>query len=207
MRKQRLGALDDRLAIDGQPRKIEPLRHRAQRFERGAMQEFHSPRALDGDIDAGVGEQAMQRDLAAHRQRQFSQRRERQRDLLQRRRQHRALCDGREARAAALDEPDAHLTVLARCMEGRAPAPLAPGRNGRLHLRAAQAALGKRLDHLLALPGEVRRLAPMLQLAAAAAAEMAAGGRPGAPHSRLSTSSTSARPPAMRARTRSPGSV
>ena len=85
--------------------------------------------------------------------------------------------DRRQPRAATFDKADAHLVVLPGGMNGGAPAPLAPGRDGRLNLDGAEAALGERLDHLLALPGEVGFIGPVLQLAAAAAAEMPAGGR------------------------------
>src|SRR5690606_23442171 len=79
-------------------------------------------------------------------------------------------------RAAAFDEADADLVVLARGVESGAAAALAPGGDCGLDLNAAKAALGKRFDNLLALPSEVGLVLPMLELAAAAAAEMAAGG-------------------------------
>ncbi|MEZ5994791.1 MAG: hypothetical protein R3C25_03480 [Hyphomonadaceae bacterium] len=84
------------------------------------------------------------------------------------------MSDRRQPRAAAFDKADAHLPVLARSMQRRAAATLAPGGDDRIHVRPAEAALGQCIGHLRALPGKIGVLAPMLQLTAPAPAKMPA---------------------------------
>jgi hypothetical protein len=55
-----------------------------------------------------------------------------------------------------------------------APAAVAPCCYDRFNIDTAETALGERVDDLLTLPGEVRFVSPMLELAAPTAAEMAA---------------------------------
>ena len=78
-------------------------------------------------------------------------------------------------RAAAFDEADAHAPVLPAGVKRRAPPARAPGGNGFFHIGPAKPAPRQGGDHLLALPFQIRRLAPVLELAAAAKAKMPAG--------------------------------
>jgi hypothetical protein len=84
------------------------------------------------------------------------------------------LLDRSELRAASLYEPDANAPAQARRVRRGPSSAVSPSWDDGLDTCGAETMLSKGLNHLLALPGEIRRLPPMLQLAAAASAKVAA---------------------------------